>query len=238
MRKQPHVAALAAIAIAFLMACDVGAVRRPSEAESHASPRSSESSFANETTVCESELPETREGLLKVEEVWPESTSASHGYHSISLDQEACSRLGPANEPECDRPFPWVAKNPNHTNAILAENGADILYFGTIRGHQPVPAGEEAVIQEIRQMVATGRVIDTNANEIVRAAKMCAPLIQDDDDLVFQSKAPGQEIDGMVTAFLVVTENKLIWIEFDNVGWTEEDYRNIVRMAAKEAAKI
>lgn len=87
-------------------------------------------------------------------------------------------------------------------------------------------------------MVAVGRKIDTDTNITIEAARTCASPVRDDDYLIFQSKAQGQEVDGMVTAFLAATENKLIWIEFDNVGWTEGEYRKIVRMAIEEAAKI
>ncbi|MFY1653054.1 hypothetical protein ACN27J_19450 [Solwaraspora sp. WMMB762] len=95
-----------------------------------------------------------------------------------------------------------------------------------------------AVIQELRQMIASGRAIDPVTNTVVKAAQVCASPIQDNGDLIFQSKAPGQEIDGWVAAFLVVTDNKLIWLEFDNSGWAEQDYRRIVELAVDEAAKI
>jgi hypothetical protein len=174
--------------------------------------------------------------MLEVSDVWHQSGSVFFGYQAVALDSRYCAH--PAGEellsPSCGQPFPWILGSATNVTAIMADAGVTKISDGTIRGHDVVPAGTVIDPQEIREKVL---YLDRQAQNSIfaRFAKTCAKPFNLAGVSGYRTKIRSLDTGKDIDAFLVVSGHGLIWMEFDETGWTEAKYPAILKKAVQKA---
>jgi hypothetical protein len=174
--------------------------------------------------------------MLAVLDVWPKTISVVYGYDAIEAEGGNCAQEGdPARvPPSCNRSFPWILGDAERVNALLAQSGIRMIATGTIRGHDPVPEGTVIDPQEIRERVL---FVDSDAgdNIVVRFAKACAKPYKSGSISGYRTKVHSLDTGSDIDAFLLVGDHRIIWLEFDETGWTESSYGPILKKAMQKA---
>ena len=237
---------LLSVAIASCLA--VGAcsfVSRPSPTDpvgSVSAPASDSSApFSGETSGisyerCVTKLPDSHAGMLEVTDVWSRTDSIFFGYRVVTLSTKDCLRPNNMDTltPSCGQHFPWILGSIDQANRILANSGVSEVVDGTIRGDDPVPAGAISQPQEVREKVL---YLDRDAgNSIVtKFAKVCAKPFSLAGVKGFRTKILSLYTGSNIDAFLVVGDHGLIWLEFDEPGWTEMKYHLVLKKAVHKS---
>ncbi|MEV0271529.1 hypothetical protein AB0H43_22355 [Hamadaea sp. NPDC050747] len=179
---------------------------------------------------------------MQVKQIWPQTTSVFFGYEATNLDRQACAtafggRSLPA--PACDRPFPFYGMSPDQTNVIFGQSRADQALTAVVRGHDPVAAGQVINPREVRELVLIfsnhERAID---NAVTDAVRKCGSPSTGAPD-VYRTLVKSQNVDDlMIAGRMEIVDNKLIWLEFDEIGWNEASYQKVADLARSEAGRL
>ncbi|GAA2543440.1 hypothetical protein GCM10010435_09450 [Winogradskya consettensis] len=208
-----------------------------------ASSASTGGSAAGGKATCRTDLDEPKTGLLTVEQIWPTTTSIVNGYAAASYDAAACAALGPpltTPQPvDCTGSFPWISAKPEQSDAIFGTTGVERSYTATVRGSDAKPAGQVVTPLEVRELALTLEGNNQAAKHpVVQAAAQCAKPVRGLPFTAYRTEIDSQDINTPITAFLAVTSDKLIWLEFDEQGWTESAYTRVLELAVADAAKL
>jgi hypothetical protein len=197
---------------------------------------------ARPSAPCTTETAAPAAGLLQVRQVWPDTTSVVAGFEAVSLDRAACEATGPAPAiaaPRCDRPFPWISQGPDQTYAMLGATGVARVYSATIRGHDPVPPDQVINPLEVRELVMVMRpTVPAADHPVAAAARACGTPMTGMTYTAYRTAVPSVNTDGNITALLAVAQNKLIWLEFDEIGWQERQYSAVLDLATADARHL
>ncbi|WP_067502896.1 hypothetical protein [Actinoplanes sp. TFC3] len=186
--------------------------------------------------ACRQSIAEPTSGLLTVEQIWPSTPSTVHGYAAASYDPAGCGT--PATQPvDCTQPFPWFSATAEESDAIFGSTGVGYAYTATVRGADPKPAGQVITPLEVRELVLT---LHGNAagHPVVAAAKQCAKPVQGLAFTAYRTQIDSTDIDTPITAMLAVLDDKLIWVEYDEQGWSEAAYTRVLKLAVADAHSI
>ena len=174
--------------------------------------------------------------MLEVTDVWPKTDSLFFGYQAVTLSAKDCTRPNNMDTltPSCGQHFPWILGSIDQINRILANSGVIKVVDGTIRGDDPVPAGAISRPQEVREKVLH---LDrgTGKNIVAKFAKICAKPFSLAGVNGFRTKIRSLYTGSSIDAFLVVGDHGLIWLEFDEPGWTETKYHLVLKKAVQKS---
>ncbi|MEV6350789.1 hypothetical protein [Actinoplanes sp. NPDC051851] len=189
---------------------------------------------------CRTDLDESRDGLLQVAEIWPDSASDVHGYGRAEYDAAGCAAEGYLASPQpvdCAGSFPWISDQADRTDAIFGASGVEYLYTATVRGHDPVPDDEVLNPLEVREVVLSLHGDDDAADHPVTvAAKQCGSVISGLPFTAYRTKVHSVTLGADITGMLAAVGSRIVWLEFDERGWTEDDYRTVLKLAVAESA--
>ncbi|GIE87282.1 hypothetical protein [Actinoplanes regularis] len=192
-------------------------------------------SLSQATALCAQTKDTTSDGMLEMAKVWPKSTSDMHGYQLTTFDQAACSADANLTRPapaDCDGYFPWIASTPQQVQAILGSNGVSAMYQAVVSGDDPVPTGQTINPQEIREVVLTMRGSHAIAGHpVAKAGQFCGTSVDGLAYPAYRLTVHSADTGSDITGLMIIAKSTLIWLEFDQPGWTDQARLRAAKLA-------
>jgi hypothetical protein len=191
---------------------------------------------AADSTACAVTADYSGQHMLQVRDVRPKTSSVVFGYQETRFNPQSCVMTEDLSTiaPNCSRHFPWVVGDQDRTNRFLYAAGVRTVWRGLVRGHRPVPDDEVAKVQEVRETILRA---DSEAapKAILSFAETCAKPYRLAGATAYRTTTYSLDTGGQIAAFLIADRGRLLWLEFDDGYWHDDNYPPVLQKALDRA---